>query len=169
MTNTRVLSLLVAVILVVPLAFAEDSGVEAQKLADHVTQAKVSLERGLQASEKEGKPISGKFELEDGKLQLSVYTEKSGKYYEVVVDHTSGKIAKVEEITSGDDLAAAKTQAEAMAKAKRSLRDAIKAAEKAHKAFHALSVTPALKDGHPLATVVINKEHETRTVTEKLD
>ncbi len=169
MTITRVLSLLVAAILVVPLAYAEDSAVEAQKLADNVKGAKVSLERGLQASEKEGKPISGKFEMEDGKLQLSVYTERSGKYYEVVVDHTSGKIAKAEEITSGDDLAAAKTQAEAMAKAKRSLRAAIKAAEKAHKGFHALSVTPALKDGHPLATVVVNKDHDTRTVTEKLD
>ncbi len=130
MTITRVLSLLPAAVLVVPLAFAEDSAVEAQKLADHVKHAKVSLERGLQASEKEGKPISGKFEMEDGKLQLSVYTEKSGKYYEVVVDHTTAKIAKVEEITSGDDLAAAKTPAEAMAKAKRSLRNAVKAAEK---------------------------------------
>ena len=169
MNITRVVSLLVAAFLIVPLAYAEDSAVEAQKLADHVKHAKVSLERGLQVSEKEGKPISGKFELEDGKLQLSVYTEKSGKYYEVVVDHTSGKIAKVEEITSGDDLEAAKTQAEAMTKAKRSLRDATRAAEKAHKGFHALSVTPSLKDGHPLATVVVNKDHETRTVTEKLD
>ena len=169
MTITRVFSLLVAVILVVPLAFAEDSAVEAQKLAEQVKHAKVSLERALQVSEKEGKPISGKFEFEEGKLQLSVYTEKGGKYYEVVVDHTTGKIAKVEEITSGDDLVAAKTQSEAMAKAKRSLRDAIKAAEKAHKGFHALSVTPALRDGHPLATLVVNKGHETRTVTEKLD
>src|SRR6266545_6284138 len=66
MTITRVLSLLPAAVLVVPLAFAEDSAVEAQKLADHVKHAKVSLERGLQASEKEGKPISGKFEMEDG-------------------------------------------------------------------------------------------------------
>ena len=32
MTNTRVLSLLVAAVLVVPLAYAEDSAVEAQKL-----------------------------------------------------------------------------------------------------------------------------------------
>ena len=70
------------------------------KLADAVKHAKVSLDAGLKASEREGKPISGKFELDEGKLQLSVYTEKARKFYEVVVDHTSGKIAKTEEITS---------------------------------------------------------------------
>lgn len=169
MTITRVLSLVVVAILVVPFAYAEDSAADAQKLADQVKRAKVSLERGLQVSEKEGTPMSGKFELEDGKLQLSVYTEKRGKYYEVVVDHTTGKIAKVEEITSGDDLTAAKTQAEAIAKAKRSLRDAVNAAQKAHEGFHAISATPALEDAHPIATVTVSKEHETRTATEKLD
>ena len=48
--------------------------------------AKVSLQQGLTASQKEGQPISAKFELEDGKLQLSVYTAKDGKYSEVIVD-----------------------------------------------------------------------------------
>ena len=37
----------------------------------------------MKASESEGKPISGKFELDEGKLQLSVYTEKARKFYEV--------------------------------------------------------------------------------------
>ena len=43
------------------------------KLADAVKHAKVSLDAGLKASQREGKPISGKFELEDRKLQLSIY------------------------------------------------------------------------------------------------
>lgn len=160
----------VATLALLPVAHGEESSAaDAQKLAGQVKAAKVSLARGLQVSAKEGKPISGKFEIEDGKLQLSVYTEKGGKYYEVVVDHTSGKITKVEEITSGDDLTAAKAQAEAMAKAKRSLRDAVNAAQKAHKGFRALSVVPSLKDGHPIASVMASKGHETRTVTEKLD
>jgi len=34
---------------------------------------KVSLADGLAASEAEGTPISGKFELEEGQLQLSVF------------------------------------------------------------------------------------------------
>ncbi len=87
----------------------------------------------------------------------------------MVVDHTSGKVAKVEEITSGDDLTAAKAQSEAMAKAKRSLRDVVNAAQKAHSGFHAISVTPSLNAGHPIATVTLYEGHETRAVTEKLD
>src|SRR5262249_2952597 len=35
--------------------------------------AKVSLQQGLAASEQEGQPISGKFEVDRGKFQLSVY------------------------------------------------------------------------------------------------
>src|SRR5713101_4285819 len=169
-TRRAVLLTLTLTLATLPVAYGEEpSATDAQKLADQVKSAKVSLERALEASTREGTPISGKFESEEGKLQLSVYTSKGGKYYEVVVDHTSGKIAKVEEITSGDDLTAAKAQAEAMAKAKRSLRDAVSAARKAHKGLHAISVTPSLNAGHPIATLTLNKGHETLTVTEKLD
>src|SRR5262245_49205864 len=41
--------------------------------------AKVSLQQGLIASEKEGQPISGKFEVDRGKFQLSVYTVEGGE------------------------------------------------------------------------------------------
>ena len=139
------------------------------KLADAVKHAKVSLDAGLKASEREGKPISGKFELDEGKLQLSVYTEKASKFYEVVVDHTSGKIGKTEEITNGDDLTAAKAQSAAMAHAKKSLRQAVREAHKRHKGFRAVSVVPEEKDSHPVATVILTKDHETRTANEKLD
>src|SRR5438270_584166 len=95
---------------------------EAQKsaaaLAAPIKAAKVTLQAGIKASEKEGKPISAKFEVEDGKLQLSVYTAKGDKFSEVVVDHLTGKVARAEAITSGDDLEHAKSQAAAMAKSK---------------------------------------------------
>jgi hypothetical protein len=139
------------------------------KLSNAVKSARVSLETGLRASEREGKPISGKYELEDGKLQLSIYTMKASKFYEVIVDHTTGKIAKTAEITSGGDLAAAKEQSAAMAHAKESLRNAVKAAQKAQKGFRAISVTPSLSGSHPIAMVTLGKEAETRTVVEKLD
>jgi hypothetical protein len=139
------------------------------KLSEAVKSAKVSLESGLRVSEKKGKPISAKYELEDGKLQLSVYTEKAGKFYEVVVDHVTGKIAKTEEITSGDDLTAAKEQSAAMAHATRSLRQAVMAAKKAHKGFRALSVVPEVKASHPVAAITLGKDHETPATTEKLD
>ena len=139
------------------------------KLSDAVKHTKVSLEAGLKASEREGKPISGKFEFDEGKLQLSVYTEKAGKFYEVIVDHNTGKIAKSEEITSGEDLTAAKAQLAAMGHAKKSLRTAVREAQKTHKGFRAVSVTPELKESQPIATVTLAKDGETRTATEKLE
>src|SRR5262249_31410271 len=104
---------------------AEENGREAaekEALAKDVKGAKVALEKGLSASEAQGKPISAKFEIEEGKLQLSVYTVKAGSFYEVIVDHQTGKVAKTEPITGGDDLTAAKAQSEATAKSKTPLR-----------------------------------------------
>src|SRR5437899_2219114 len=56
------------------------------ELAKAVSGATVSLAKGLAASAREGKPISAKFELEHGVLQLSVYTAKGGKFSEAIVD-----------------------------------------------------------------------------------
>ena len=142
---------------------------ERAELAKALKGVKVSLEKGLAASESQGKPISGKFEVEDGKLQLSVYTMKGDKFSEVIVDHKTGKVAKTEAITGGKDLTAAKEQSEAMAKAKLSLRAATENAVKANKGFVAVSVTPSLKDGHPVAEVTLAKGEEFKTVSEKLD
>ena len=142
---------------------------EHAELAKALKGVKVSLEKGLSASESQGKPISGKFEVEDGKLQLSVYTMKGDKFSEVIVDHKTGKVAKTEAITSGDDLTAAKAQSAAMAKAKLSLRAATENAVKANKGFVAVSVTPSVKDGHPVAEVTLVKGDEFKTASEKLD
>ena len=147
----------------------EDAGKEHAELAKALSAAKVSLWRGLTASASEGKPISAKFEAEDGKLQLSVYTEKDGKFSEVVVDHQSGKVAKTEAITEGEDLAAAKSQSAAMAKAKGSLSGAIAKAVAKQNGYRAVSVVPSLKDGHPIAAVELVKGAKWKTATEKLD
>jgi len=151
-----------------PPAWASDEKEHAE-LAKALKDAKVPLERGLSASAKEGKPISAKYEVEDGKLQLSVYTMKGDKFSEVIVDHKTGKVAKTEPITSGDDLAAAEAQREAMAKAKRSLDAAASAAAKENKGFRVVSVMPALKDGHPVADVTLVKGEEWKTVSETLE
>ncbi len=139
------------------------------ELAKAVSGAKVSLEHGLVASTREGSPISAKFEIEHGAVQLSVYTTKGGKFSEVIVDHTTGKAAKIEAITGGDDLTAAKAQNDVMAQAKRSLAAATKKAVKANQGFRAVSVMPALKDGHPVADVTLVKGDEWTTVSEKLE
>src|SRR5215470_10579539 len=126
-------------------------------LASALKEAKVTLAAGLQAAEREGRPISGKFELEDGKLQLSVYTMKDDKFSEVIVDHKTGKVAKTEAISGGEDLAAAQKQAQAMAKTKHALREVIAKAEKANPGFHAVSVVPEIEDGKPRADVTLLK------------
>jgi hypothetical protein len=130
--------------------------------------AKVSLQQGLTASSKEGRPISAKFEVEDGKLQLSVYTAKDGKFFEVVVDYKTGKVAKVVPITEGDDLAHAKSQSAAMTKAKSSLKQAVDRA-RSSAAFRGVSVTPEEKDGHVVASVVLVKGKQFKTLEERLD
>jgi hypothetical protein len=128
--------------------------------------AKVSLQQGLAASGREGKPISAKFEMEDGKLQLSIYTEKAGKFFEVVVDHATGSVAKTEPITEGEDLAHAKSQSAAMAKAKSDLKAA---ADKAAGGNSVVAVTPEMKAGHPVASVVVAKNGKLQTVAQPLD
>ena len=66
---------------------------ERAELATVLKDAKIPLQQGLRASAKEGMPISGKYEVEHEKLQLSVYTMKSDAFSEVIVDHKTGKIA----------------------------------------------------------------------------
>src|SRR2546428_9551475 len=128
------MGLLVAWMLALPMSSAptgRDKG--RAEFAKSLKDVKFSLEKGLGASGREGKPISGKYEVEHGQLQLSVYTMKDDKFSEVIVDQKTGKVGKVEPITSGDDLTAAKAQSEAMAKAKRSLEEAASEAVKANK------------------------------------
>ena len=164
--SSSLLGIALAVLPVVSAAAAEG---DAAALAAKLKEAKVSLQQGLSASAKSGKPISGKFEVEDGKLQLSVYTAKGDAFSEVIVDHKTGKVVKSEPITSGDDLTAAKTQSEAMAKAKTSLSAAVSRAVKANKGYRAVSAIPSLKDGHPTAEVTLLKGTESKTVSETLD
>ena len=88
-------------------ARAEDGEKDLPALAAALKDTKVKLEDGLTASEREGKPISAKFEIDDGKLQLSVYTMKADGFAEVVIDPKTGAIAKAEKITDAEDLEAA--------------------------------------------------------------
>jgi hypothetical protein len=139
------------------------------ELAKGLMGAKVSLAEGLAASEREGTPISGKFEIEDGELQLSVYTMKGDTFSEVIVDHTTGKVAKVEAITSGEDFTAATAQRAAMTKAKKSLHTVVDAAVKTHPGTRAVSVFPALKGEHAVAEITLVKDEAFTTVSESLE
>src|SRR5215469_14475560 len=124
------------------LAWSDEDEASGAALAKYLPTAKVTLQQGLTAAESQGKPISGKFEVDDGHFQLSVYTVQDGKFSEVLVDHNTGKIAKTEAITDGDDYVDAKKQIEACSKSKKSLKAAVDRAEQASTGYRAVSVTP---------------------------
>ncbi len=172
-TLLSVAALMLLIVMTRPVVLAQtdddDDDQDQAVLAKVLSTAKVTLEAGLAATSAEGRPISGKFEMEKGKPQLSVYTEKSGKFYEVVVDHVTGKVVKSEPITEAEDLAAAKGQSEVMSKAKLSLGAAVGKAVAANGGFRALSVFPEAKDGHPVATVKVVKGQDWKMVSESLE
>jgi hypothetical protein len=148
-------------------AWAE--GGDEAALAAAMTNASATLQGGLKASEAQGTPISAKFEIEDGKLQLSVYTMKGSDFMEVVADPNTGTIAKAEKITDAGDLKEAAEQKAAMAKAKVPLLTATETAVNANAGSRAVSVVPELKNGQATAEVTLLQGTSFKKVTEKLD
>ena len=74
-------------------------------------------------------------------------------------------IAKAEPIAAGEDYTAAQSQKAAMAKAKVSLRAAVGKAVRDNAGYRAVSITPSLKDGRPVADVTLAKGDELKTVS----
>jgi hypothetical protein len=148
-------------------AWAE--GGDEAALAAAMKNATATLQGGLKASEAQGTPISAKFEIEDGKLQLSVYTMKGSDFMEVVADPNTGTIAKAEKITDAGDLKEAAEQKAAMAKAKVPLLTATETAVNANAGSRAVSVVPELKNGQATAEVTLLQGTSFKKVTEKLD
>ena len=149
-------------------AWAEDD-IDASALAKALSEASISLDQGLKASEREGKPISGEYELEDGALQLSIFTMNGDKFTEVIVDHNTGSIKQADPIADPDDLKDAKEQGEAMGKAKHSLEEAIRDAVNANSGYRAVSITPMLRGDQPEASISLLRGEESKEVTEKLN
>jgi len=150
-------------------AFVRAEDTDPAALAKALKDATVTLQGGLKASEREGKPISGKFEIEHDALQLSVYTLKGNDFNEVIADLKTGAVAKAKKITDADDLKAAAAQKAAMAKATVSLLAAADAAVKANTGLRAVSIYPQLQNGHAVAEVTLLQGTTLKKVTEKLD
>lgn len=117
----------------------------------------------------QGKPISGKFEIDGNVLQLSVYLKQHGKFTEVIVDRQMGNILKAATITDSDDLKAANTQSQAIMKAKVSLDEAVRDLVTANPGYRAASVVPILLANHPIAEIVLMKGTETKKDFKPLD
>ena len=148
-------------------ALAEESDTTA--LAAALQTGKATLQGGLRASKAQGTPISAKFEIEDGKLQLSIYTMKGNDFVEVVADPKAGAIAYAQEITDAMDLNEAIEQQAAVAKAKVPLLAAADTAVNENAGSRAVSIVPELKNGQAIAEVTLLTGSSFKKVTEKLD
>ncbi len=138
-------------------------------MAKALQEASLPLEKGLKVNEREGKPVSAKYEIEHGALQLSLYTMKGDKFSELIIDHKTGAVAKEEVITDADDLKAARAQAEAIAKTRATLDVPIAKALQDNPGYRAVSVMPKLDGSQPVAVVTLMKGEDVKKVTEKLD
>jgi hypothetical protein len=141
---------------------------EAQ-LAKSLSTAGVSLDQGLRSSVAQGKPISGRFEINSNGAQLTVYLTQGGKFSEVILDRQSGFIKTARTITDTGDLKAANAQSQAMKKAKVPLDKAVRDSVTANPGYLAASVMPTLRANRPIAEIVLMNGTETRKVFKPLD
>jgi hypothetical protein len=148
---------------------ADDEDASQEALVKLLDTAKIDLQQGLAASEQQGKPISAKFEVDDGKLQLSVYTAKEGKFFEVLINHVTGTVLRAVPVSEGDDLTAAKEQSAAVANAKTSLQAAVGKTIAQSANTRAVSVVPTMKDGHPIASIDVLTYNQVRAIQQPLD
>ena len=147
---------------------------ERATLGQALATAWLPLESGLVLGSTQGIPISAKYELEDGVLQLSVYTLKpdgsaGDSFSEVIVDFSVGMIARAEAITGSADLSAARSQRAAMASAKRSLGAVTAEAVDGNPGYRAVSAMPGLDSGHPVAEVTLVRGDQWKVVSAPLD
>ncbi len=143
----------------------DDSGAIAKLLPT----AQVTLQQGLTAAEQNGQPIAGKFEVDEGGLELSIYTVQGARYVENGVDTHAGTVREIDTISSGDDLSEAKAHSQAMATAKKSLKTAVDQAEQQFAGYRAIRVTPKREQGHSVAVVMLVSGTESKTTSVSLE
>ena len=148
---------------------AAEPGSDRDALARELRGAWLPLESGMTMSRREGIPISAKYEIDNGRFQLSVYTARGDRLSEVIVDYSVGMITTVDVLTDTGDLAAARGQAEAMARATRTLEAATAEVVTTNPGFRAVSATPGLSDSHPVAEIVLVNGTDWRITRANLD
>ena len=72
-------------------------------------------------------------------------------------------------VLEGDDLAAAKSQSAAMARAKTTLKEAVDKAVAQSAKARAVSAVPSLKDGRPIVSIALLEGGQFKTVQQPLD
>lgn len=156
-------------------ARAETSSIDGREAMTRALQgAWLPLESGLIVGAREGTPLSAKYEIDDGAFQLSVYTSKPGAssgdaFTEIIVDYSAGVVIRTVPIADDGDLAAAQAQKDAVDRARRSLAEATADAVKANVGYRAVSATPHLDNGRPVAEITLVRGDEWKIVNERLD
>src|SRR2546422_10795159 len=170
------LVLLSGAIAVLPAARADESK-DTQALLEALGKSKHTLVDGMRQAAKGGAvPISAKFELEDGKLSLSVYT--AGKGLSVppeqnVLQELSGSpegekwTPNVEVFKDVPHVARSSAQLTLMALGKSSLADIIRRAQKAQSGT-VFSVTPMIRDRTAVTEVLISDHGKVQKVLQPL-
>lgn len=158
----RLVAMFLAAVWSLPVSAADPK--ETQALLAELGKSKLSLLDGIrQAAKGSAVPISVKFELEDGKLSLSVYTAEKGLAVEPeknVLQELSGSpegerwTPEVEVFKDLPHVARSAEQLTLMALGKASLADIIERAGKAH-AGTVFSVTPVILNHKPVAEVLV--------------
>src|SRR5438094_557885 len=150
---------------------------ELQAVAQALGRSKLSLLAGIrQASQGSARAISAKFELEDGKLSLSVYTAEKGLAVPAeknVLQELSGSpeqdkwTPKVEVFKDVPHVARSAEQLAVMSLGRKSLAAVIAEVRKTHPGT-VFSVTPVIRNHKPVAVVLVAQKGKVTTVTQPL-
>jgi hypothetical protein len=138
-------------------------------LAAGMREMQATVEQALASAAKAGRPISAKFELDDGEVELSIYVENSMGFREVLANPHTGAAAGETLITDGADLKDARQQSAAMAKAKTTLLASAQHAAAANPGARIVSIFPELQNGRAIAIVTLLRDGSFTKVTENLD
>src|SRR5438876_6384491 len=138
---------LAALILTSRTAAGQEANKEEGALAAAMRGKHIALTTALASLKTHGKPISAKYEYEDAKLKLSVYTSKNSQFFEVLLNDRTGKVVQTERITEGEDLVAAKAQSAALSTVYAPLSAAVRKAVHDNPGYIAVSALPSPANG----------------------
>jgi hypothetical protein len=138
-------------------------------LAAGMKDVPATMEQGLVSAAKSGRPISAKFEMDDGEVAFSIYVERSDGFREIVMNPRSGIAAGASILSEDEDLKDARAQSAAMAKANATLLVTARNAVAGNAGARVISVYPELQNGQAVAIVTLLRDDKFTKVTEKLD
>ena len=140
-----------------------------QLLATAMQNVSGTLEDGLRASERVGKPISAKFAVDRGVVHLSISIAKTDGFSEIMLYPTIRMVTEIVEVTDASELKIAVERKLAMERASMSLLSAAENAVKTNDGSRVVSIFPMAEEGHPIAVVALLRNGEFNIVMEELN